>query len=289
MLISRLGCFLPALVPFLLANGLRLSPSPIHKVTKPAPFFRHQGLLTAYSPRVLGNFKSRFSIFSKNAPTAIVAAEGSDANAVAAETPKKKSGSLQTRIITSLVLAVLVTYWILGGKSVFTMGFLLQSIFAQREYFRMCEKAGVVPARRISFVSTMFMYVIACILPKYHELVMPLGGLAVMSWLLLMRKAPAKISEVSTTIHGMFYIGYIPSYWIRLSILDNLLPIRPHITFLAERWPSFLSFFPSPLKWTQGSIIIWWTFLTIVCADVGAFAAGKLFGRTKLSRVRVNF
>jgi hypothetical protein len=95
---------------------------------------------------------------------------------------------LQLRIFTSLILAVLVTYWVFGGTWVFTTGFLLQAIIAQGEYYNMCIKAGVTPARRISFISTLLMFVIACKYPAFHELVLPMGGTAVMIWLLLMRK-----------------------------------------------------------------------------------------------------
>ncbi len=208
------------------------------------------------------------------------------ASAVAPQAKKKKGGSLQTRILTGIVLGALATYWVFGGKWVFTFGFLLQAIFAQREYYRMCTKAGVTPARRISFVSTLLMYVIACRWPAYHEMVLPLGGTAVMVWLLLMRKAPAKISEVSTTIHGMFYIGYLPSFWIRLRALGDVMPTT-FATVLAKYWPAWIpvQYLPDPEMWTEGAVVIWWTYLTVICADVGAFATGKTLGRTKLSTV----
>jgi len=193
---------------------------------------------------------------------------------------------LQTRIVTGIVLGALATYWVFGGKWVFMSGFLVQAILAQREYYRMCAKAGATPARRISFVSTLLMYVIACQIPAYHEMVLPLGGTAVMIWLLLMRKAPAKITEVSTTILGMFYIGYLPSFWIRLRALGDVMP-STFATFLAKYWPAWipLHLIPDPPMWTEGAIVIWWTYLTIICADVGAFATGKTMGRNKLSTV----
>ncbi|EWM30338.1 phosphatidate cytidylyltransferase [Nannochloropsis gaditana] len=205
-------------------------------------------------------------------------------DATSAPTRPKKKGSLQTRIATGIVLGALATYWVFGGKWVFMAGFLVQAIFAQREYYRMCIKAGVTPSRRISFVSTLLMYVIACHVPFYHEMVLPLAGTAVMIWLLLMRKAPAKITEVSTTILGMFYIGYLPSFWIRLRALGDVMP-STFASILAKVWPSWipLRLIPDPEMWTEGAIVIWWTYLTIICADIGAYATGKTLGRTKLS------
>lgn len=206
--------------------------------------------------------------------------------AVAPPATKKKGRNLQTRILTGLVLGALATYWVFGGQWVFLAGFLLQALFAQREYYRMCINAGITPARRISFVSTLLMYVIACRWPAYHEMVLPLAGTAVMLWLLLMRKAPAKISEVSTTIHGMFYIGYLPSFWIRLRALGDAMP-STFVNFLTRVWPAWIParMVPDPAMWTEGAVVIWWTYLTIICADVGAFATGKTLGRNKLSTV----
>lgn len=193
---------------------------------------------------------------------------------------------LQTRVLTSLIGGAITIYWVFGGKWGFTAGFLLQAVIAMREYHRMCVKAGTIPARRISLVTTLLMFIIATKYPHIHEVVLPLGGTAVMIWLLMMRKAPAKISEVATTILGMFYIGYLPSFWIRLRALGDVFP-STFASYLAARWPSWLprSIIASPSAWTEGAIVIFWTYLTIVCADVGAYFSGKAFGKHKLSTI----
>lgn len=213
------------------------------------------------------------------------AAEGAGDVVVPAK-KKGGGGALQKRILTGLVLGAICTYWVFGGKWVFMIGFMVQALLAQREYYRMCTKAGVTPARRISFAGTLAMYIIACQFPAYHEMVLPLAGTALMIWLLLMRKKPAKISEVSATIHGMFYIGYLPSFWIRLRALGDVMP-STFATFLAKYWPSWipLRMIPDPEMWTEGAIVIWWTFFTIISSDIGAFATGKTLGKNKLSTV----
>lgn len=214
--------------------------------------------------------------------------EGSAESALeAAPTVMKKKGTkLQTRVLTSLIGGAITIYWVFGGKWAFTGGFLLQAVIAQREYHRMCVKAGTIPARRISLVSTLLMFIIATINPALHEMVLPLGGTAVMVWLLLMRKAPAKISEVATTILGMFYIGYLPSFWIRLRGLGDVHP-SAFAKYMARVWPAWmpLNLVPDPTAWTEGAIVIFWTYLTIVCADVGAYFSGKAFGKHKLSTI----
>uniref|UniRef100_A0A7S2HB53 Phosphatidate cytidylyltransferase n=1 Tax=Octactis speculum TaxID=3111310 RepID=A0A7S2HB53_9STRA len=134
---------------------------------------------------------------------------------------------------------------------------------------------GVYPARRICVVATIIMYLCACKFAALHELVLPLAACAVMVWFLIMRRQPASISEVSSSFMGIFYVGYMPSFWVRLRSLSNL-PIR------TIGVPAFLSALPADI-WTQGAVIKWWVCFSIVCSDVAAYFAGKKFGMHHLS------
>lgn len=42
---------------------------------------------------------------------------------------------------------------------------------------------------------------------------------------------------------------------------------------------------PTPRSTEQGALITWWTYNSIVAADVGAYFVGKATGKTKLSAV----
>jgi phosphatidate cytidylyltransferase len=127
--------------------------------------------------------------------------------------------------------------------------------------------------------------------PTYHELVMPLSSTLLMVWLLVFKKKAALISEISTSLLGMYFLGYLPSFWVRLhriSSLDNV-----SLTFLKNMLndPSL----------TFGMCVTWWTWTSIVFAgeqtidakflplfirlniDVGAYFIGKSFGKHKLN------
>jgi len=83
----------------------------------------------------------------------------------------------------------------------------------------------------------------------------------------------------------MFYIGYLPSFWLRLRAQGLVVPSH-FCKNLDKYWPMWItSFFPSPLKWTSGAKVIWWTFLSITAADVGAFFVGRAMGKRKLSTI----
>jgi phosphatidate cytidylyltransferase len=191
-----------------------------------------------------------------------------------------KDKKLMKRWFTGLSLGALGTLWILSGNGWFTLGFLITSLIAQYEYYSMVEATGVVPSKKIGILSSILCYVVAAMFPQIHELVMPLSVTMLMLWLLIFKKTSSTISEISTSLLGMFYIGYLPSFWVRLRSLTEMKSVR---------LPFFLrdSIFVKGHSelFTLGAIITWWTWTSIVCNDVGAYFIGKKFGKNKLSEI----
>lgn len=210
----------------------------------------------------------------------------------------KKSRNLVQRVITGVSLAVIGTFWIASGNGLFSLGFLITSLVAQNEYYNMLKAIGINPASKTGTISSLMCFVTAAMFPAYHELVMPLSATILMLWLLVFNKKSALISEISTSLLGMFYLGYLPSFWVRLRAIDYATNIR-FVSFLSEKLP-FVNLAPD--GWTLGAIVTWWTWCSIafagkkfrsnVCShfdktpstiDVGAFFMGKAFGKHKLS------
>ncbi|KAJ1471896.1 phosphatidate cytidylyltransferase [Baffinella frigidus] len=109
---------------------------------------------------------------------------------------------------------------------------------------------------------------------------MPLSYMMIVAYLLLRRSANnMKIADVQTTFMGMFYVGYLSSFWVRLRALG----VIPSEAILASTWiPAWLVAY-TPDIFTQGAVVTWWTMISIAASDVGAYFAGKNFGKTKLS------
>ena len=170
-------------------------------------------------------------------------------------------------------LGALGTLWIFSGNGYFTLGFLLASLIAQNEYYAMVRaagsKVGLAPAAKTGIVSSLACYITASFFPNLHELVMPLSASFLMIWLLIFNKKSASISEISTSLLGMFYIGYLPSFWVRLRALEHIIeaPTMFPAIFGHYKWLNVDS-------WTAGSIVTWWTWTSIVFADVGAYFIG---------------
>lgn len=201
-----------------------------------------------------------------------------DALAAAAARANGRNKKLAKRWATGLSLGALCTLWIFSGNGIFTLGFLLTSLIAQSEYYGMIQVSGDLPTRKIGIVSLVLSYVTAAMLPAFHESVMPLSATFLMLWLLVFNKKSATIREISTSLLGMFYIGYLPSFWVRLKTCSSLGMVAPSF------FPPFMGSL-SMHGWSIGSILTWWTWTSIVFADVGAYFIGKKFGKHKLSSV----
>lgn len=168
--------------------------------------------------------------------------------------------NLMFRWITGLSLGAVATLWIASGNGPFTLGFLLASLIAQNEYYAMVRATGVEPAYKTGSIASLMCYITAAMFPSFHELVMPISATMLMIWLLIFNKKYASINEISTSLLGMFYLGYLPSFWVRLRALDSLL--SPVAIMRHNIIPG--SFDAS--NWTFGALVTWWTWLSIVGA-----------------------
>jgi len=197
-----------------------------------------------------------------------------------------KKKSLSKRIVTGWLLAFAGTAVIFSGNILYTMVLAFVAMIAQHEYFNTVMMTGVKPARRISFVASIAMYVCACKFPMQHQLGLPLGFAAVVMWFLVMRPKPGTNADISTTLTGLVYTGLMPSYWARLRCMETVPGVSEAVTTSLDCGIRWLS--PLPLASdivTQGALTYWFAALGCALADVGAYFGGKTWGRRKISDV----
>lgn len=216
-------------------------------------------------------------------------ASDSSSTAVATKKEKKKGRS----VLFGATMGLVVAGWVYSGNISFTTLFTLMTALGQLEYYRMVMNAGIYPARRISVLGACATFVTALFAPDLHQIVLPVFSTWTMIWFLTMRRNITTISEIATTFTGMFYLGYIPSFWVRIRQLGadvveptRLMPLaKPLFERLGQN--NLLSYLPKKIHYpiTTGSNFIFWTWLCIAFSDVGGYFAGRKFGKTKLGAI----
>lgn len=207
---------------------------------------------------------------------------------------KKKKNSRS--ILFGAAMGAIVACWVFSGNFLFTSLFTLMTVLGQLEYYRMVMKVGIYPARKISVLGACAMFVTALFAPAFHQICLPFFASYAMIWFLTMRRTVSTIPEIATTFTGMFYLGYIPSFWVRIRCIQSapdqpatllrpiLGPMLDSINSYAKStFPYFSQFITSPIS--AGSVFIFWTWISIAFSDVGAYFTGRKYGKNKLGSI----
>lgn len=174
--------------------------------------------------------------------------------------------------LVAIALALLMTF--LGGwYFCLSIGALIY--LGQLEYFELARAKGSAPAAKTTLVVTQVLLITSLLRPDLADAVFPVAGTFICFYLLFQPKL-ASIADISTSIMGLFYGGYLPSYWVRLRGLGQQATLP-----LGGFWPEQFQLTALPLG-LQATLL---AFVCIWAADIGAYAVGKLFGRTRLSHI----
>ncbi len=183
------------------------------------------------------------------------------------------------RLISGLCIGIFGLVVVLLGGWYFAIAVTLLSYCALLELFRMAEFTGIKPATKTTLISCVII-----IISTYLELsgflsreisnsVLPISSIVICTWLLFQPKS-GKISDIATSIFGLFYLGFLPSYWIRL---------REFNTFLDGS--SFANWEFSNTASISGLSITLATCFLIVASDIGSYFIGKKYGKRSLSPI----
>ncbi len=130
------------------------------------------------------------------------------------------------------------------------------------EFFRMAQFKGIRPATKTTLVAVQLLLATTQLAGTDSWLagdvaaaVLPASGAVICGWLLL-QPVTGTIADIAASVFGLFYLGFLPSHWIKLRDLPD-----------------------SGLELTLLACFL------IVATDIGSYAIGRRLGRRPLSPI----
>ncbi|GAU18687.1 hypothetical protein TSUD_125200 [Trifolium subterraneum] len=198
---------------------------------------------------------------------------------------QQQVSQLRNRVVFGLGIGISAGGIVLAGGWVFAAAIAAAVFAGAREYFELVRSRGITegmtpPPRYVSRVCS----VICALMPL---LVMYLGHIDVsvasaafvLAMALLVQRGSPRFAQLSSSIFGLFYCGYLPCFWVKLRCG---LAVPALNTKLGATWPVLLG---GQAHWTVGLVATLISISSIIAADTFAFLGGKTFGRTPLTSI----
>lgn len=215
--------------------------------------------------------------YSQNGATTTVANESQSSSS------SHDRFKIQRRISVGFLMGAVVIAFVFSGRWLFAIGMLGISLTGLYEYYRMVAAKGHLPAYKTGLCVTAATMSFSAFAPQLADVAFPVGGTFICIYLLFRQSKIATIADISTTFMGLFYAGYLPSYWIRLHEYTPYAPDNVVASTIGRLWLGRLLGFQPTI--TVGSLLVFWTWLSAASADIGAFFIGRTYGRTRFSHI----
>ena len=153
------------------------------------------------------------------------------------------------------------------------------------EFFRMAQFKGMRPATKTTLVAVQILLLStqassgagglgSALAGDLAAAVLPASGAVICGWLLLQPR-PGTIADVAASVFGLFYLGFLPSHWIKLRDLADA-SLAPNLSGQV----ALLG-----LPWSAGLALTLLACFLIVATDIGAYVIGRRLGRHPLSPI----
>ena len=183
------------------------------------------------------------------------------------------------RLRSGLLIGIFGLILVSLGGWYFTIAIGLLTYLALLEFFRMAEFTGIKPATKTTLFSCLIIIIsthlesIGFLDKEISGALLPICSVAICTWLLLQPKS-GTISDIAASIFGLFYLGFLPSFWIKLRALESA-------SISTYDWFGSLG----NLSNSTGLYLTLTSCFLIVASDIGSYFIGKSFGRRSLSPI----
>jgi phosphatidate cytidylyltransferase len=144
------------------------------------------------------------------------------------------------------------------------------------EFFRLATFKGIRPASKTTLVVCQLLLIATQwgsgggMAADLAAAVLPVSGAAICGWLLL-QPITGTIADIAASIFGLFYLGFLPSHWLRLRDLSETV-LAPRLA--GAGWP-----------FSSGMALTLLACLLVVATDIGSYVIGRRLGRHPLSPI----
>ena len=198
--------------------------------------------------------------------------------------PESRSRTSPQRLLSGYAAGAFGFVVVLLGGWWFTLALGVMVHLGLLEYFRLARVKGIRPASKTTLVLVQLLLITTQwahggdaqgmgFATDLAAAVLPLSGAAICGWLLL-QPLTGSIADIAASIFALFYLGFLPSYWIRLRDLTDP-ALAPRLSGLTQAWPHLSS----------GMVLMLMACFLIVATDIGSYVIGRRYGRRPLSPI----
>ncbi|CAH2057903.1 unnamed protein product [Thlaspi arvense] len=250
-------------------------------------FSEYSSLRLVRVAKVKPLFRSRLGriSFQRRLPTAVARAESDqlgDDNSKGThdlqnvEDTQKKASQFKKRVIFGIGIGLPVGGVVLAGGWAFTVALAASVFIGSREYFELVRSRGIAkgmtpPPLYVSRVCSVICALMPILTLYFGNIDISVTCAAfVVAMALLVQRGNPRFAQLSSTMFGLFYCGYLPCFWVKLRC------------GIGRTWPILLG---GQAHWTVGLVATLISFSGVIATDTFAFLGGKAFGRTPLTSI----
>ncbi|KAJ4770659.1 Phosphatidate cytidylyltransferase [Rhynchospora pubera] len=279
------------------------SPAPrsvksVHRLLRHLPL-RSSAADSAFFPSSSSSSSSiaeKYTSATENSPTSMASPlegtgdEISSADISISEIPleqNQKGGSnqLKKRVLFGLGIGFVAGGVVVAGGWVFTSAMAAVVLTGSREFFGLVRSRRIAdgmapPPRYVSRVCS----VICSLMPIFtlyygHMDVSVTFSAFIIAVAVMLQRGNPRFAHMASAVFGLFYCGYLPSFWIKLRCGLAAPALN---TEIGKYWPVLLG---GRAHWTVGLVATLISISSIIAADSFAFLGGRAFGKTPLTSI----